>query len=355
VSEVVPSRPDSGLRVAITGPTGDIGRSLLRALERAAGVREVVAMARRAFDPSELGLSKTEYRRGDVLDRVAVEELVKDADVVVHLAFLIVGDRDETDQINLEGSRTVFEATVEAGASRLVYASSVAAYGFHPDNPPILTEDISPRGTERHYYSAQKAKLEAVLGEIVEDSATDAYVFRPSIVAGPDALALVRNIPYVQLFELMRRYQNPVTAAVLQAFERFPNVKPVLPDPGTRFQLVDHDDVADAFTSAVLGRGTPGVYNLAAPGELTVSELAAELGWYSFPVPEMALDSAAELVARLPLLPAQAQWIESLRQSVIMDPSKARREFGWEPRHDGRQTLRETVEAARRQHLLDLS
>lgn len=346
--------PAPGLRVALTGPTGDIGRSLLRALERADGVREVVAMARRAFDPAELGLTKTEYQRGDVLDRVAVDELVRGADVVVHLAFLIVGGREETEQINLEGSRTVFEAAVQAGVSRLVYASSVAAYGFHADNPSPLTEDVPPRGTERHYYSAQKAKLEAVLGETVDGSSTDVYVFRPCIVAGGDALALVKNIPYVQLFELARRFQNPLMSAVIEAVERLPNIKPVLPDPGTHFQLVHHDDVADAFTTAVLGRGEPGVYNLADPGELTIGDLAREIGWYSFPVPETALDSVAELVARVPLLPAQAQWIETLRQPVLMDTRKARRELGWEPRHDARHTLREMVDAAREQHLFDL-
>src|ERR1700747_1424132 len=102
----------AGLPGGAPAPTGDIGRSLLRALEREPGVSEVVAMARRPFDPAELGLSKTEYRRGDVLDRWAVDELVADADVVVHLAFLILGSRAETEQINLDGSRTVFEAAV---------------------------------------------------------------------------------------------------------------------------------------------------------------------------------------------------------------------------------------------------
>ena len=344
----------AGLRVAVTGPTGDIGRSLLRALEREATVSEVVAMARRPFDPAELGLSKTEYRRGDVLDRVAVDELVRGADVVVHLAFVIVGGREETEQVNLDGSRTVFEAAVEARAARLVYASSVAAYGFYADNPPLLTEEVPPRGTDRHYYSSQKAKLESALDAVVTDSATDSYVFRPSIVAGHDALTLLQNIPYVGLFDLVRRYQNPLTAALLDALERFPNLKPVLPDPGTPFQLVHHDDVADAFLAAVLGRGEPGVYNLAAPPPLSVRELAAELGWYSLPIPETAIDSLAELVARVPLLPAQAQWIETLRQPVLMDTSKAQDKLGWSPKHDGRSTLREMVKAARERGLLDL-
>ena len=43
-----------------------------------------------------------------------------------------------------------------------------------------------------------------------------------------------------------------------------------------------------------------------------MSDLADALGWYSVPVPEIAVDAAAELVARLPFVPAEAQWIETL-------------------------------------------
>src|SRR5690348_4081736 len=95
----------SGLTVAVTGPTGDIGRSLLRSLERSDEVGRILAMARSPFDPSAHGLTRTEYRQGDVLDRTAIDELVDGADVVVHLAFLIVGGLGETERINLEGSR----------------------------------------------------------------------------------------------------------------------------------------------------------------------------------------------------------------------------------------------------------
>src|SRR5580693_9478073 len=81
--------PDTGLTVAVTGPTGEIGRSLLAALERSDQVKRVLGMARRPFDPAEYGWKKVEYRRGDVLDRSTVDELVAGADVVVHLAFII--------------------------------------------------------------------------------------------------------------------------------------------------------------------------------------------------------------------------------------------------------------------------
>ena len=51
-------------------------------------------MARRPFDPASLGLRKTEYRQGNVLDRPALDALVAEADVVVHLAFIIMGGRE---------------------------------------------------------------------------------------------------------------------------------------------------------------------------------------------------------------------------------------------------------------------
>ena len=302
-------------------------------------------MGRRPFDPVAEGLRKTDYLQGDVLDRAAVQRLIEGADVVVHLAFLIVGGEEESRRVNLEGSRNVFEATVAAFTKRFVYTSSVAAYGFHADNPSRLTEDLPPRGTERHYYSAQKAELEGTLNDLLDTTSTDVYIFRPSIVAGPDALALIENIPYVTLSERM-------PAMVRRALELVPALKPVIPDPGVQFQLVHHDDVATALRAAVLGRGTPGIYNLAASGTLTLSDVAHALGWYSIPMPELALDAIAGLVARVPFVPSEAQWIEALREPALMDTTKARRELRWRPKHDARETLRGMVDATRSERLI---
>lgn len=79
-----------GLTVAVTGPTGDLGTAIVDALQRSRRVKRVVGMARRPFDPEERGWRKTEYRQGDVTDRASVRDLVKGADVVVHLAFAIL-------------------------------------------------------------------------------------------------------------------------------------------------------------------------------------------------------------------------------------------------------------------------
>ncbi|HEX2086620.1 MAG TPA: NAD-dependent epimerase/dehydratase family protein [Solirubrobacteraceae bacterium] len=336
---VRPAGSGRGLTVAVTGPTGEIGRPFVQALERTREVERILGMARRPFDPSSLGWRKTEYRQGDITDRGDVDALVQGADVVVHLAFIVLGASDATRDINLEGSRNVFQAAVDAGVKRLVYTSSVAAYGFHEDNPVPLDEEVPARGTEAHPYSAQKAELENVLHQTV-DGRVDTYVFRPCIVAGPQARMLIEAIPYVRIGERLPR--------VLRAlFDQVPILKPVIPDPGVPFQLVHHDDVASALKAAVLGRGEPGVYNLAADGEITMSDLAEALRWYSVPVPDLAVDATAEIVSRIPFLPAEATWVNAARVPVVMDTSKARRQLRWRPRHDTRATLQATVEAYR--------
>jgi UDP-glucose 4-epimerase len=339
-----PAKP-TPLTVAVTGPTGEMGQAVVAALERSREVGQVLGMARRPFDPGERGWKKVSYRRGDVLDRAAVEELVAEADVVVHLAFIIMGSEQESGAVNLDGSRNVFEATVAAGAKRLIYASSAAAYGFYRENPQPLTEDVPARGTSSHYYSAHKAEVEALLKETLAGAQTQAYVFRPCIVAGRDAPLLIDSLPYTQISERL-------PAAVLRLLDGLPILKPVLPDPGVPFQLVHHDDVASAMRAAVLGRGKPGTYNLAGSGELTVSQLADELGWYSIPVPDLAVGAVAEMVARLGFLPARAQWIAAFRAPTIMDTTKARRELRWRPKYDALETLRETITAARLEPLI---
>jgi nucleoside-diphosphate-sugar epimerase len=329
------------LTVAVTGPTGEIGKSFISALERSPEVERVIGMARRPFDLGAQGWEKTEYRRGDILDRAAVEGLVADADAVVHLAFVIVAGRGESREINLTGSRNVFEAAAAAGAKRLVYTSSVAAYGFHRDLPELIDEDEPARGTARHPYSADKAEVERELRAALVDSATEPYVFRPCIVAGPQAPLLLELVP---LLRLGQKLPGPVRWALGKA----PSLRPVLPDPGVPFQLVHHDDVAAALCAAVLGHGEPGVYNLAGPGELTVADLAHELGWHSVPAPQLAVGVAAEAIAPfMPYLPAEAAWIETVRRPLLMDTSRARRKLHWMPHHDARETLRETVAAVR--------
>lgn len=336
-----------GLTVAVTGPTGEIGGSLIDALEASGEVEAVRGMARRPFDPAAAGWRKATYQRGDILDRGHLAELFDGADVAVHLAFAIFGDREETRRINLEGSRNVFEAAVEAGVRRLVYASSVAAYGFHPDNPQPLTEETPAIGSSRFYYSAQKAELEESLDEILAGSELGAYVFRPCIVAGPRATMLIeQTVGAVRLGDPTPRLRRHL-------LERIPLLRPILPDAGVPLQLVHHDDVAAALAAAVEGRGEPGAYNLAGDGEIVIADIARALGWRSIRVPRPALGVGTTVAGRLSFINPQLEWATALATPVIMDTTKAREQLGWEPRFDASETLMQTAVSARETGLLD--
>jgi UDP-glucose 4-epimerase len=321
--------PEMGITVAVTGPTGEIGVSAVTALEREPAVEKIVAMARRPFDRPTCGWVKTTYQQGDILDRDAVDALVAQADVVVHLAFLIMGSRAERAQVNLQGTRNVFEATVAAQRPRrLVYTSSVAAYGCHSENPVPLTEDVPTRGSAEHYYSAQKAVCEAALADITKGSSLEVFVLRPCIVAGPEALALADAMPW-------QRLPGPVRALA----RAVPGLKPVVPDPGFPLQLVHHDDVATAIALAATAPVPPGAYNIAGSGEVTIADVAEALGGRPVRVPASAASAASAAISRLPFVPSVLEWLHVARTSVVMDTRKAKRELGWLPTHSSAQTL----------------
>src|SRR3954454_25082244 len=135
--------PAKRLTVAVTGPTGTFGFGLMPLLQSDRRIERIVGIARRPFDPGEHGWSKMECRQGDVRDPDALKQAFEGADVVVHLAFMITGNasRATIREINVEGTLNAFRAAAAAGAKRFVYASSVAAYGFHPDTPVGMKED----------------------------------------------------------------------------------------------------------------------------------------------------------------------------------------------------------------------
>jgi nucleoside-diphosphate-sugar epimerase len=319
---------------------------LLSQLEEEPAVGLVRGMARRAFDPAAEGWEKVEYRRGDILDRGALAALFDGVDVAVHLAFAIFGEREQARRVNLEGTRNVFEAAIAAGVERLVYASSVAAYGFHPENPQPLTEAVPARGSADFYYSAQKAELESLLDELLPGSGVGAYVFRPCIVAGPRATMLVEQVV------ASARLGDPLPA-LRRGLGRLPLARPLLPDLPTPIQLVHHDDVARALAAAIAGSGDPGAYNLAGPGQIRVRDIAGALGWRTVPVPATAVGLGAGLAGRLAFLSPQLEWAAALRTPVLMDTAKARRLLDWEPRFDAAETLLQTAVSARESGLLE--
>jgi len=331
-------RPSGSLTVAVTGPTGTFGFGLLPLLEADERVGRVIGIARRPFDPGDHGWTKMEYRQGDVRDPQALAQAFTGADVVVHLAFLIAGNasRDVRQQINVDGTVNAFRAAAAAGATRFVYASSVAAYGFHPDNPVGMTEDWPTRPARQLRYAQEKAELEGVLAqEAAAQPQVDLYLLRPPVVVGPDTLGAKQLLPG-PLDEVASR----LAAALLPLPIPVPAVVPDLP-----LQFVHEDDVGQALLLCVVGAGPPGAYNITGDGVVTATEVARQLGLAAIAFPGGVARAAARTISRLPVpLPGPAQWVETLAQPAVLDASKAKEELGWRPRYTSREALQDTID-----------
>ena len=328
--------PQTALTVAVTGPTGTFGAGLVPLLQADDRVERIVGIARRPFDPAERGWTKMEYRRGDVRDPSALREAFAGADVVVHLAFLITGNasRETTRAINVDGTLNVFRAAAAASSRRFVYASSVAAYGWHPDNPERIPEDWPVRPAARLFYAQEKAELEQLLeAESATTPDLALYLLRPSIVLGPNAVGAKDVLPGPLAPIGRRLFGRP---------RRLPVTVPVI-TPELQLQVVHEEDVGRALQLCVVAAGPPGAYNIAGDGVLTVADVARELGALPIPVPAAPAQLAARAVARLPFLPPAAEWVEAASRPAIMDTAKAKDQLGWRPRYTGREALRATL------------
>ena len=330
------------LTVAVTGPTGTFGFGLVPLLQADERIERIIGIARRPFDPAEFGWSKMSYCQGDVREPQALEAAFRGTDVVVHLAFMITGtaSRENIRAINVEGTLNALEAAAKAGAKRFVYSSSVAAYGFHRDNPIGMTEDWPARRANHLFYAQEKADIERLLSERSAAHADLAlYMLRPPIVLGPHAVGAKALLP------------GPLSAwagRVATAVSRFP-LKPPLVLPGVPIQFIHEDDVGRAFLRCVVGAGPPGAYNIAADEVMTADEVSRELGFPTLRVPEAPVHNAARALASLPrpsFLPPTTEWVEAISHPAIMDTSKARKQLGWKPRYTARQALRGTLAAS---------
>jgi nucleoside-diphosphate-sugar epimerase len=326
----------AGVTVALTGPTGTFGFALVPRLQAEGRIARIVGVARRPFEPTEHGWTKMEYLRGDVREPEALRRAFEGADVVVHLAFMITGvaSHETIRQINVEGTLNTFRAAASAGVSRFVYASSVAAYGFHSDNPVGMDEEWPARPAAHLFYAQEKAEIEQLLTEEASRlPELELYLLRPPIVLGPHAVGAKNFLP-VSLDPLARR---------LVGLARGLPVSLPVPAPRLPIQLIHEDDVAEAFMLCILGAGTPGAYNIAADGTVTTEEIARELGFAPLPVPAAPVQKAARLAAAIPFGPPLAEWAEAASHPAIMDTSKAKRELGWSPRYSALGALRVTL------------
>ncbi len=318
------------MRIAVTGASGNVGTSVLRALIADEAVSSIVGIARRQ---PEWQPPKVEWACADVaVDRI--DALLKGADVLIHLAWAIQPSRDEerTHAVNVTGSERVFDAAAAAGVGAVVHASSIGAYSPGSQAEPV-DESWPTEGVRTSFYSRHKAAAEAILDRF-EAAHPEVRVvrLRPGLIFKASAGS-----------EIRRLFGGPLVPAALLKPGRLPLVPWIA---GLRTQAVHSDDVAEGYRLAATGDAR-GAFNLAAEPVLDPTELGRLLGAKPVPMPAAALRAGAKLTWQAHLQPTSPDWLDLALGIPIMDVSRARDELGWAPRHSSGEALLELLEGMR--------
>ena len=317
------------MRVLITGATGNVGTSVLSALQREPGM-ELVALARRRPEQVPEGIS---FVAADIA-RDPLEPHLRGVDAVVHLAWLIQPGRDErlTRAVNVEGSRRVFAAAAAEGLKTIVHASSVGAYSPGPKDYAV-DESWPARGISSSFYSRQKAEVERTLDDLEREHPQLRVVrLRPGLIFKRQAAT-----------EIRRLFAGPLLPGRLLR----PGLIPLVPDhPRLRLQAVHSDDVADAYSRA-LRSDVRGAFNVAAEPVLGGPELARPLRARPLRVPAGLLRGAAAAAFSLRVTPTEPGWVDLALQTPLMDCARAHRELGWQPSRSSMAALAELLEGLR--------
>ncbi|MFF7814059.1 NAD-dependent epimerase/dehydratase family protein [Streptomyces roseolus] len=308
-----------GLRVVVTGATGNVGTSVVRALAREPGVGSVLGLARRL---PELDVPGVEWGAVDLSadgDEPRLGRYVADADAVVHLAWRFGPTHDPvtTWRANVLGTLRVAEAVAAAHVPALVCASSVGAYSPGPESGAPVSEAWPTHGWPDAAYSREKAYLERVLDTFERDHPQTRVVrMRPAFLFKEESASEQRRI-FAGRFVPGRLFR--------------PDLLPLLPEPsGLRFQVLHTDDAADAYVRAVL-RDVRGAFNLAADPVVDGALLGEMFGARPVRVPAGAVRGALATAWHLRLAPASPGLFDLLRHIPVMSTDRARDELDWSP------------------------
>ena len=326
----------TGLRVVVTGATGNVGTSVMRALSGDSRIASVLGLARRVPD---LGISRAAWATIDLAREDAGETLVRhleDADAVIHLAWRFQPTHSPvtTWRTNVLGSLRLFEAVAAARVPVLVHASSVGAYAPGPKTGQGVDESWPTHGWPDAAYCREKSYLERVLDSYEQQHPGIRVVrMRPAFLFKEGAASEQRRI------FAGRFLPGPLIR---------PGLLPFVPDlEGLRFQVLHTDDAAHAYLMAVL-LDARGAFNLAADPVIDAQILGELLQARVVRVPRRAVHAAVSAAWRVRAVPASPHLFDALTRMPVMSTARAREELEWEPRHTATAAVEEFLRGVRK-------
>jgi UDP-glucose 4-epimerase len=298
-------------RVLITGASGFLGQGLVHALAERGHCEAVIAVDVREV-PSDQRLQGITYLSQDVRDPALVDTLAQHhIDTVVHLASIVTPGKDSNRawaySVDVGGTQNVMQACLKQGVQHLVVSSSGAAYGYHADNAPWLTEDMPLRGNESFAYAHHKRLVEDMLAS-----------YRQSHPALQQTVLRIGTI-------LGERVDNQITAL----FEK-PRILAIA-GSDSPFVFVWDEDVTGAILHALSGQAPSGCYNLAGDGALTIFEIAQALNKSPRVLPAWLLQAALWIGSRLGISRYGPEQLDFLRYRPVLLNTALKTRFGYSP------------------------
>jgi len=291
--------------IAITGAAGYFAQCFIPRLERDANIERIIAIDRQ--EPARLDeWDKVIFHKMDIRDP-ELGHLLKGVDILVHLAFVLMklpGAKD-IDDINIAGSRNVLSLAAAAGIPKIVFTSSVVAYGIREDNPVPLREEHPLRPNTDLYYSRNKAAVESVLHTIAsENPSMQVTILRPCTVVGAHADPASMASLTSKTITLVRGF-NPL------------------------YQLVHENDVASALHLAIK-RDMPGTFNVCSDEPRTLADLAEAAGKRTMALPLALVKPMFQLLWSLKATVFAPEWVK-LTQFPIVASNEKLKTSGWKP------------------------
>ena len=225
------------MKVFVTGGTGFIGGHVVRKLlERG---DEVVCLARSREKGRRLESLGAEVVEGDLSDAAAIRAGMEGVDAVIHGAAIYeVGipkeQRTPMYEANVLGTETVLRAALDESVPKVVYISTVAAFGN--THGEVVDESYEHTGTDfTSYYEETKYQAHQIAKRLIADEGLPCVIVQPGGVYGPQ--------------------DHSSLGAMINQF--VDGKLPMLAFPDLGMNLVHVEDVADGVLLA-LDSGTPG-------------------------------------------------------------------------------------------------
>lgn len=308
-----------GSLVVVTGGAGFIGSHLVRELVRRGARRVVVIDSMRYGDPGNLGEIEgvTLHKHEIGFDPpAALDRALEGCDLLFHLAAEKHNQsKDSPERViasNITGSLSLYERACAAGAKRIVFTSSLYAYGRLEGAPFVETERCEPRTV----YGVTKLAGEHLLGHVSQTRGVSTAVLRYLFIYGPKQFA---GMGY--------------KSVIVKSFERLlAGEAPVIYGDGE--QALDYvfvDDAVDATIRAMEHDSSGEVLNVASGVAISVRDLVRTMVEVSG--------------AKVQPVHGDADWTAGTRRAG--DPEKAARLLGWRASTSLEEGLRRTFEWVR--------